>query len=848
MAELDRGLGSCLLPPLLYLALLLAGCSTTEKILLDGPKRDKIQAESAIVEVHFSSDSRYIAHLDTNGTVYIWNVLLDKSAGKHSFPEFAAETLAMGGRERFAVAGPQGVRVYSVAGDKVAEFKTGAPVEFMLFDGDSTSLAVAHDTGTVTVHSLNSKQPPRTYAAPPGTRQWRLLPGAGFGVLYLMPDGRIRILSCAARGPDLTVNLQHKGPVSITEDGKLIALVNPQGKVEIRSLPGGELRVTLANLSPAPPALDLSPDGSVLAMAVHGQGVSLWDTGKDELLDTFTSDIWEQAKVSFSRDGNLLAWIEKGLSTVRFWSPVRGVVQWTPRGPVMRSDARGVCPNFAATVRFRLAMTPYARGLDHLRKRDLEKALESFALVRQILPAYPGLDVAEAEARERHKARLLTQRLEAAEGAGDYHVALELLDGFLREYGKFDDYGFPKRADTLRRMLKHFDSAEEHRKAARDIDAVIEFQLAAAIVPELVGHHPEYPEMHQRMLKTLAEGAETAYGSQDFERVIILYEDLTRLRELTPESLLRLGDAHNHLGSTKKAEDVYLAVSEDAPEFVAAQRRIAGMARATFDYQKARNYLGFARQKAPKRVDVATEYAEICELCEDHAAAIETWEEIGEIEPTNPKPYEVIAGIQEKLEFWNKAAAALRTAVTRSDRPRPKLLLKMVDVYLQSKQRTEVLNVYLELIGLADSDPQSLAFLGATPRQTVENRIRKLGFVWRGNEWIPRERFLEEQGWKRSGGDWLRPKEVRLREVIKRFDEAPVAELRALSDERYKAYANGRRITKGMNRREVIRAWGFFRDHNVALGGDGKAVFEQLLFARSRQVYLKNGLVCFWSE
>ncbi|MHC4814092.1 MAG: tetratricopeptide repeat protein, partial [Planctomycetota bacterium] len=249
-----------------------------------------------------------------------------------------------------------------------------------------------------------------------------------------------------------------------------------------------------------------------------------------------------------------------------------------------------------------------------------------------------------------------------------------------------------------------------------------------------------------------------------------------------------------------------------------------------------------------KRVDVATEYAEVCELCADHAAAIETWEEIGEIEPTNPKPYEVIAGIQEKLEFWNKAAAALRTAVTRSDRPRPKLLIKMVDVYLQSKQRTEVLNVYLELIGLVDSDPQSMAFLGATPRQTVENRIRKLGFVWRGNEWIPRERFLEEQGWKRSGGDWLRPKEVRLREVIKRFDEAPVAELRALSDERYKAYANGRRITKGMNRREVIRAWGFFRDHNVALGGDGKAVFEQLLFARSRQVYLKNGLVCFWSE
>jgi hypothetical protein len=72
--------------------------------------------------------------------------------------------------------------------------------------------------------------------------------------------------------------------------------------------------------------------------------------------------------------------------------------------------------------------------------------------------------------------------------------------------------------------------------------------------------------------------------------------------------------------------------------------------------------------------------------------------------------------------------------------------------------------------------------------------------------------------------------------------------LRAFSDERYRAYAAERRLTKGMNRREVVRAWGLFDDQNVYATDDGDAVFEQLLFSRSRRVYLKDGLVCHWSE
>ena len=51
-----------------------------------------------------------------------------------------------------------------------------------------------------------------------------------------------------------------------------------------------------------------------------------------------------------------------------------------------------------------------------------------------------------------------------------------------------------------------------------------------------------------------------------------------------------------------------------------------------------------------------------------------------------------------------------------------------------------------------------------------------------------------------------------------------------------------------MNRREVIRAWGFFNDQNSTFDPEGKDLFEQLVFGRSREVYLKNGLVCHWTE
>jgi hypothetical protein len=175
-------------------------------------------------------------------------------------------------------------------------------------------------------------------------------------------------------------------------------------------------------------------------------------------------------------------------------------------------------------------------------------------------------------------------------------------------------------------------------------------------------------------------------------------------------------------------------------------------------------------------------------------------------------------------------------------------MVRMAKVLRKAGEREKVVTIYLQIAKLIKSQPESVAFLGDAPTTAVDNWIRELDYVRRRREWIPREQFLEEQGWERHDGRWLRPREARLREVSERYSKVTNTELRAFSDERYQSYAEEHRITKGMNRREVIKAWGFFDELTVFEAGKHKVVFEQLNFEHSRKVYLRNGLVCYWSE
>jgi tetratricopeptide (TPR) repeat protein len=531
--------------------------------------------------------------------------------------------------------------------------------------------------------------------------------------MYVPDEGAIRIQSCSVRGSSLSVDLERlaQAPVSVAEDGRSIAVVAPAGRVEIRALPGGEVIAALSDLSPPPKSLDLSADGSVLAVCVDGAGVDLWDVTAKERLERFTSDVLDDAGIEFSRDGNFLAWVEYGRRSVRFWSPVRGVIQWTPGGPVLLDAAQSVCETYAHVVRFRLATEPFERGRDQLRRRELEQALASFAAVAKILPTYPGLAQSRAEALERHDAARLTSKCEAASDVTEYRAVLALLDSFLRDRAKFSDYGFTGRATTIRKTLELYDRAEAYVKSGREIDAVIAFESAAAITPSLTDHHPRYGELRKNLLQRLEADVETAYADQEFNRVVDLYRGIARLRDLSSTSLLRLGDAHEQLGHLHDAEEVYLRITRSAQEYAPARRSIARMARAEGLHKKARTHLESAREVVSDLVALEIEYAEICDLCKDFDAAVLAWKGVGALQPTDPRPYETVAVIEERRQRWNAAATALREAIRRSDRSRPKLLIKLAGVRVRSARKQDALRVYLELIQVSETDPKSVAFL-----------------------------------------------------------------------------------------------------------------------------------------
>ena len=72
-------------------------------------------------------------------------------------------------------------------------------------------------------------------------------------------------------------------------------------------------------------------------------------------------------------------------------------------------------------------------------------------------------------------------------------------------------------------------------------------------------------------------------------------------------------------------------------------------------------------------------------------------------------------------------------------------------------------------------------------------------------------------------------------------------ELRQFPDGTYVQRASEKVVVVGMRRPEVIEALGYFVDQNTLTLDEGVR-YEQLLFENGRQVFLRNGLLCSWSE
>ena len=173
--------------------------------------------------------------------------------------------------------------------------------------------------------------------------------------------------------------------------------------------------------------------------------------------------------------------------------------------------------------------------------------------------------------------------------------------------------------------------------------------------------------------------------------------------------------------------------------------------------------------------------------------------------------------------------------------------MKVAEAYGHTGDNDLVLQAYVDLLEVVRGGME-VTWLGDKPTKRIHKWIGDLGYVHHRGKWILRDQFLAEQGWMRRLGTWIRPEEVRLREVISRTKRLVTTDFRTLGEERYRTFAAENTIVKGMNRREVIEAWGFFEDQNVVEFDNGETIYEQLLFEKGRKVYLRNGFVCFWTE
>lgn len=829
------------------------GCAETPTIPKVEKKFGSIGLNSAIQSIDFANDSLHLAALGHNGRLYVLDVLTGESVREVTIWSETDGTLELASQDRFAVVADNQIQIWNLPdGCETRIPQPRGSVPFLKFDRKIDRIAIPGDDGTIGVWSVASGLNLKTVLPlDPGAS---LVPGPGFGVTYLPGDRRMRVLDLNGEGAGDTFEFERDPGVEIAyaRDREVMATMNREGSIEIRVFPGGTIDTTIQGFKARPRVMALSPDASLLAVDSAG-GIDLWEVSTGKHIAHHESTVAVERGIHFSPDGHFLAWIEKSREQIGVWCPVEGIVQWEDHSPTLREDARPVCSNLATTVRFKNATQTFELGREFMNSNDLASAKKEFVNTREVFPNYPGLYAAlselEARTRKRERAEQIIAKAAEFESAGNYHEALRMLEGYVRDFNPSEDNERRDRARTLSTMLASFEQAERHRKAGETMESVVAFENAANFVPKLRTYHPEYAVMLDTLLAELKVEAEHAYAARRYRRLLEIHDFVDRFADPESGVLLRRGEAHEAVGEREKARQSYSAVPADDPDYSEARWRLARMARWDGDPVGARSELERARKARPNHASMETEFAEICTLVDDLDEAVQAWGRVAKLEPTTPRPYEEIGKIEEKRNNWAAVGNAYVAAIERSSETRLDLTLDAARAFDRAGKPTEALEVYVELFELVKNEP-SVPGIGDNPRQKVYQWIRELGFILHRGTWIPRDQFLTEQGWVKHDGEWIRPEEAKLRAVVKRFQKSN-DKLRSLPAERYQADVQERRICKGMTRREVIEAWGFFEDQNtieIASEGGPRVVYEQLLYPNMRQVYMRDGEVCFWSE
>jgi tetratricopeptide (TPR) repeat protein len=827
---------------------------------LGAPPEDRwasADAAARIVAVDFAPGSSWMGALLENRRVQIWDLLENRSVAEAVLDREPLGFLEVGGPRRFAVLHADGVEVWDAdkGRESVLPLAGGVP-ELARFDGAGKRLAVALRGGGTLVAPLGKAL---DGAAPSASGPCAgPLHGHGARVLCLSGPRQVRVFDLFGDGEPRTFSTtaEPRPPLALSAAGGVLAFPNDSGGIDVEALSDGGGRASIGGV-PAPSALALSPDGSLLA-SVSGGVLELREVASGEVLDRQEIDIWPAGGLHFSDQGQFLAWVEAKRRKLRFWFPLGDLVVWKNHQPVVAGDAAALASDAAALLRYSKARAPFQRGAQHQREGRPAEALKNFEAAWRLFPALPGLAEARRRAEDEQAARLEAPRVDGAVkaqlAAGEYGAALAELDGYLQRFPAHDRPAFRALAAKLRPAVAALEEAERFRSAGRAVDALAAFQSAAPDLPDLRARRPAFEEL--RLAVEAAWSRDLARAAAEAADALRIAGEIVRLRPLEPGERLAVGRALEAGSRHGEAMAVLEDVPQPAAEFEAARTAIARIAARQGDLARARQE--FERAGAGSRSGFAFEsdYAEALEALGDIESAVQAWTRAAAASPAAAAPLERLGILEERRQRWKEAGAAFLEAARRAQPPRPELLLRGADALRHAGERGRAFDAYAQLRRLADAGAE-IPGLGAAAAPALDGRIRQLGFARHREEWIPWERFLTEQGWTRHGDEWLRPEELRLRDIARSHSDASPERLRQLPSDRYRSEVGARRIAAGMTREEALEAWGYFTDQNVfrvpeRAAGDGAprgaVVFEQWLYPSGRQVYLREGLVCFWSE
>jgi DNA-binding SARP family transcriptional activator/WD40 repeat protein len=301
-----------------------------------GVRRSRFVGEDASFAIGaFSPDGRTLATWDDTENVTIWDVRAGVTT--ESFEGHARDArlhaFSPDGRTLYTAGDDSRVIVWDVAGDRRLgrPFRTGSVLAYKIGEDFPPPFAISPDGRTVAVAGRGGRVNLIDAETLRRTGGFEAFDGRAAAAIEYAPDGRmlavtgggggVGVFDAASgrrvgpplrtpRGPE--ANNPHNVPAVAFGPGGLLAAAEVGGAVRIWDLDRRAVTSPALRFPPSVFGLDLSPDGSLLAIpfgassAEASDGVEIRDVGSGERLARLPVD-GEVRAVAFSADGSLLA-------------------------------------------------------------------------------------------------------------------------------------------------------------------------------------------------------------------------------------------------------------------------------------------------------------------------------------------------------------------------------------------------------------------------------------------------------------------------------------------------------------------------------------------------------------